>query len=121
LFTVSIETRFSAAHQLTLADGSKEPLHEHDWLVTASVGSDRLNSMGVVIDFHMLKEMVESVVGQLADNRLGRTEHFKKNNPSAEVVARYIYEKLETIMPKNVKLEHVKVVEEPGCWAKFSK
>jgi 6-pyruvoyltetrahydropterin/6-carboxytetrahydropterin synthase len=121
LFTISIETRFSAAHQLTLADGSKEPVHEHDWLVTASVGSDRLNSMGLVIDFHVLKAMVESVVGQLVDSRLSWLEHFRKNNSSAEVVARYIYEKLETMMPKNVKLEHVEVVEEPGCWAKFSK
>jgi 6-pyruvoyltetrahydropterin/6-carboxytetrahydropterin synthase len=121
LFTVSIETRFSAAHQLTLKDGSKEPLHEHDWLVTASASSDRLNSMGVVIDFHVLKEMMEGVVGKLAHRRLDQLEHFKKNNPSAEVVARYIYEKLETMMPKNVKLEHVNVAEEPGCKAKFSK
>ncbi|MHC5073639.1 MAG: 6-carboxytetrahydropterin synthase, partial [Planctomycetota bacterium] len=43
------------------------------------------------------------------------------NNSSAENVAKYIYEKLGTILPKSVQLNDITVTEEPGYLAKFEK
>jgi len=121
MFTVSIETRFRASHQLILTDGSKEPAHRHDWLITADVSSDSLNAMGVVIDFRWLKAAVDNIVAEFDNKSLSRIDYFQRNNPSAENVAKYIYEKLEPKLPEGLKLQSIRVVEEPGCSARFSK
>jgi 6-pyruvoyltetrahydropterin/6-carboxytetrahydropterin synthase len=121
LFTISVETGFRASHQLTLPDGSKEPLHEHDWRVVAQAGSDKLNAMGLVMDFHHLRDLLDSVLSQFQDAALEQQPCFARNNTSAENVAEYVYESLEGRLPPGVRLEKIKVVEEPGCAAKFTK
>ena len=69
MYTVSVETHFWASHQLTLSDGSKEPVHHHNWRVIAEVGSDRLDSMAVVMDFEQLKAAVGDITAALALQR----------------------------------------------------
>ena len=64
MFTVSVETHFRASHQLGLPDGSKEPLHWHDWSVVADVSSDGLNNTGVVMDFSRLKAAMDGIVAE---------------------------------------------------------
>jgi 6-pyruvoyltetrahydropterin/6-carboxytetrahydropterin synthase len=121
MFTISVETHFKASHQLILPDGSKEPLHHHDWAVTADVSSKKLNNMAVVMNFQNLKAVIDNIVAEFDNEALNSVHYFQQNNPSAENVAGYIFEKLEPKLPKSVRLENVKVVEEPGCLAKFSK
>lgn len=121
MFKINIETHFHASHQLALPDGSKEPLHNHDWVVTADVGSEKLDRMGLVMDFGCLTSTVENIVSELDNNTLERIEYFRQHNSSAENVAKYIYEKLEPRLPKEVKLLSISVVEEPGCSAKFGR
>lgn len=119
MFTVSVETRFRASHQLVLPDGSKEHAHGHNWLVTADVSSETINPLGVVMDFRQLKAMTDDIVAGFENESLDNLDYFQRNNPSAENVAKYIYEKLEPKLPKGVKLRCVRVEEEPGCSAKF--
>lgn len=121
LFTISVETHFPASHQLTLPNGSKEPLHHHDWTITADVSSKKLNRMAIVMNFQKLKVIIDNIAAEFDNEALNKVRYFQQNNPSAENVARYIFEKLEPRLPKGVKLENVKVVEEPGCSAKFGK
>ena len=121
MFTVSVETNFRASHQLTLPDGSRESVHHHNWLITADVGSSELDAAGLVMDFQQLKRMLNNIVVQFDGKSLQANDYFQQNNPSAEAVAKYIYEKLEPKLPKGVELQAVRVVEEPGCSAKFSK
>jgi len=120
MFTISVETHFRASHQLTLPDGSKEPIHDHDWLVTTVVGSEELDEMGVVMDFHVLKGMVEQITTEFEDALLGELPHFRRNNASAENVARHVYVRLRGQLPHGVALRSVSVVEEPGCSAQFA-
>jgi 6-pyruvoyltetrahydropterin/6-carboxytetrahydropterin synthase len=117
MFTISVETHFWASHQLAVPDGSKEPLHHHNWLVTAEVSSDRLNDMAVVMDFHELKQMVDNIADEFNNKALNETNSFQQNNPSAENVAKYIYDKLRAELPEGLKLRNVKVVEQTGCSA----
>ena len=121
MFTISVERHFRASHQLTLPDGSKEPVHKHDWVVTASLSSEKLNNMGVVMDFQALKTLIDKTVAGFENKALESICYFKRNNPSAENMAKYIYEKLRIELPEGVKLRDIRVVEEPGCSAKFHK
>jgi 6-pyruvoyltetrahydropterin/6-carboxytetrahydropterin synthase len=120
MFTIKVETRFWASHQLTLPDGSKEPLHHHNWAVIAKVCGDKLDSMGLVMDFGRLKAMVEEITAGFDNAQLDSIDYFRRNNPSAENVAKYIFDKVEPKLPGGVELRSIKVIEEPGCSAKFS-
>ena len=121
MFTINIETCFSADHQLVLPDGSKEPVHHHDWVVTVSVSSRELTGAGIVMDFGELKMMTDNIVSDFNNGRLEDVDYFQRNNSSAENVAQFIYTKLARQVPEGVSLDYVEVVEAPGSSAKFSK
>ena len=121
MFTVSVETHFWASHQLALPDGSREPLHYHNWIVVADVSSGELGTMGLIVDFRRLKAMVDSIVADFGNMQLEKLDYFQQNNSSTESVAKYIYQKLEPKLPKGLNLNQITVVEQPGYSAKFSK
>jgi 6-pyruvoyltetrahydropterin/6-carboxytetrahydropterin synthase len=96
-------------------------VHYHNWRVTAKVRSEELNSEGFVLDFCRLKADLETIVSEFDNKELEKTGRFGKGPASAENVAKYIYGKLSEKLPEEVNLQGVKVAEQPGCWAKFSK
>lgn len=120
MFSISVETHFRASHRLTLPDGSKEPEHFHNWMVSADVSSGKLNRMGLVMDFGRLKKMLDGIVAQFQDVALEKAVFFQQNNSSTENVAKYIYGELRDKLPKDVRLLGVTVAEEPGCSAGFT-
>jgi 6-pyruvoyltetrahydropterin/6-carboxytetrahydropterin synthase len=74
-----------------------------------------------VLDFHRLKTAIDNIVAEFDNKSFSKIDYFQRNNPSAENVAKYIYEKLKPELPKGLKLRNVKVFEKPGCSATFSK
>jgi 6-pyruvoyltetrahydropterin/6-carboxytetrahydropterin synthase len=121
LFTVSVKMSFRASHQLALPDGSMEPQHTHNWSVLAELGSEKLDKMGVVMDFNRLRALIGDILAEFDNSHLGAMAYFQRKNPSAENVAACIYQKIEPKLPQAVELQSVRVAEEPGCWAKFAK
>ncbi len=120
MFTVIIETGFTASHQLTRLDGEKELIHSHNWRVIAEVGSEKLNNMGLVMDFRRLKSFLDKILEPFENRQLEEFEVFQKNSSSAENVAEYVHKNLKSMLSDRVRLESVTVVEELGCSAKFS-
>jgi 6-pyruvoyltetrahydropterin/6-carboxytetrahydropterin synthase len=120
MWMVTVETHFWASHSLTLPDGSKEPAHSHNFSVTAEVGTEKMADMELVMDFRRLREMLDDIVADFDNVALESIDYFKRNNPTAENVAKYVYEKLRPQLPKDVQLEAIRVIEEPGCSAKFT-
>lgn len=121
MFTIAVETHFRASHQITLPDGSKESLHKHNWITTVEVSSEKLNEMGLVMDFERLRKRIEKIVAPFENTTLESHDYFHKTNSSAENVAKYIYERLEPMIPAGVRLESVNVIEKQGCLAKYRK
>ncbi|MBI4699265.1 MAG: 6-carboxytetrahydropterin synthase, partial [Nitrospirae bacterium] len=62
MYELIVDQQFSAAHQLRGYKGKCERLHGHNWRVQVSVSSERLNDIGLVIDFHDLKKMLSEVI-----------------------------------------------------------
>ncbi len=61
-FEITTTRHFSASHQLRLYDGSIEPLHGHNWRVKITIASEKLDSIGVVMDFHELERLADLIV-----------------------------------------------------------
>jgi len=120
LFTVTAQTSFTAHHQLTPATGQTEPLHNHNWVVRSAVAAEKLDESGLVVDFHRLEAKMKEVVSPLDGARLEELACFEGVNASAENVAKYIYDKLEPLLPFRVKLQYVEVCEAADCLAKYS-
>ena len=119
MFTIRVETHFQASHRLILPDGSLEPAHDHDWIVTAIVSSAKLDKMGLVMNFQKLKAMLDETVRDFDNTALDTITYFQRSNSSAENVAKYIFDKLQAKLPAGVRLQSVRVMEEPGCSAEF--
>jgi 6-pyruvoyltetrahydropterin/6-carboxytetrahydropterin synthase len=108
-FEITTRRVFSAAHQLKLYDGSLEALHGHNWAVRVTVGSDKLDVIGVVIDFHELDRQVEGILGWWHNRHLNEAGEFQALNPSTENVAVVVAGKLE--LPAGVRVVSVEVWE----------
>jgi len=109
-FDITARREFSAAHQLRLYDGSLEPLHGHNWVVVVTVSADKLDEIGVVMDFHELERLLDRILAPLHNSHLNDVEPFKSElNPTTENVALHIAKSLQ--LPPDVRVKSVEVWE----------
>ncbi len=120
VYKTFIDTGFSAAHLLRDYRGSCGHLHGHTWKVRVEVESDRLDKIGMTIDFKDLKMKADSVISEFDHHYINQIDPFDKENPTAENLARYIYRKIERILPENVKISEVTVWESDNYGVKYS-
>jgi len=116
MYELMVHTRFSAAHNLRNYEGKCERLHGHNWHVEVSVRADALGTGGMVLDFRTLREETEKVLEALDHHYLNDLPSFKKEEPSSENIARYIYENLEErLRPYDLKPHKVTAWESEGA------
>ena len=119
IYRVTVETEFSASHQLRMYDGQLEPMHGHVWLVRATFAGDQLDDIDVLIDFVEVKRLCEEAVHGWHSRHLNDLPCFDQTNPTAENVARSVFESLSTQLETPELLERVAVREAPDCWASY--
>ncbi len=98
MYQVRVETSFAAAHFLRDYHGKCENLHGHNYKVFVHVEGKNLDAGGMLLDFSVLKKALKTVCEELDHKNLNDFEYFDQN-PSAERIASYIYEKLVCIIP----------------------
>jgi 6-pyruvoyltetrahydropterin/6-carboxytetrahydropterin synthase len=120
MYEVKIKTSFSAAHQLRGYDGQYENLHGHNWGATVLVESREVDSMGVGIDFVVLKKKVEAILSKLDYQNINEIPPFDKLNPSAENIAYWVFQALKAdIGSDTVKVKRVEIRETADCGAAY--
>ena len=119
-YRVTVEGAFSASHQLKTYDGLLEPMHGHRFRVQARLVGERLDEMGVLMDFVQVEKLLNDVLTGFHDRHLNDLPDFGRVNPSAENVARAIFESLCVKLDEPRLLERVTVWEAPNCSASYS-
>ena len=92
MYEVSVDETFSAGHALRGYKGKCENVHGHNYKVRVTLAGKELDSVGLLYDFVHLKQVIQVVIGSLDHRFLNDFAPFDSINPSAENIARYIYE-----------------------------
>src|SRR5690348_3149371 len=89
MFEVSVEYSFAAGHALRGYRGKCENAHGHNYKVRVTVGGEKLNSIGLLIDFSDLRAAIRAWAERLDHRFLNDVE------PSAENLACYLGTELQ--------------------------
>ena len=113
MYDLMIKGHFDAAHALHGYPGECRELHGHTWDVEVVVRGGALDDVGIVYDFKTLKEDLSVVLGPLDHAYLNDVPPFDVQNPTAENLARHIYESLAQQVGPEVAVVEVSVWESP--------
>tara|TARA_B100001287_G_scaffold70573_1_gene58228 strand:+ start:269 stop:622 length:354 start_codon:yes stop_codon:yes gene_type:complete len=112
---------FSSAHILNGHKGQCKQMHGHNWKVEVEVCGNKLDNIGMVIDFKDIKKSTNNIVDELDHEFLNDLEPFKDKNPTAENIAKYIYGRLNDILsPQDVYVKSIKLWETDRSAVKYS-
>jgi 6-pyruvoyltetrahydropterin/6-carboxytetrahydropterin synthase len=120
MYRLRVFDYFSSAHFLEGYQGKCESLHGHNWKVEAEIEGEKLDKLGMLIDFKTLRELLSEVLKKMDHCVLNELEEFKKSNPSAELIAKYIYKELKQLLPIGVDISAISVWETERSQAIYS-
>lgn len=95
-YRVTVTTRFEAAHNLIDYHGGPEPLHGHSYAVEAILESKDLQQYDLAVDFNAAKKALDAIAKEFDYKYINEHPAFAGRNTSAENLARYFSERLET-------------------------
>jgi 6-pyruvoyltetrahydropterin/6-carboxytetrahydropterin synthase len=121
MYELSVTSSFSSAHHLCGYGEPCEQVHGHNWKVTAVVHCEALDGIGIGIDFKLLRGKLREVLSELDHRDLNQTEPFRKANPSAENLARFVFDRLSAKLAGGpVTLARIAVQENEDSSATYS-
>jgi 6-pyruvoyltetrahydropterin/6-carboxytetrahydropterin synthase len=112
MYEVTIIKSFSAAHLLAQIGGKCEELHGHNFKVEVILAAPDLNKSGLLIDFRVVKKWLSVILDQMDHKHLNELPNFAGINPSAENIAKYIYDQMKPKATESqVRIARIKVWE----------
>ena len=94
MFEVTIEETFAAGHALRNYRGKCENMHGHNYRAEVTLRGAELDAIGLLVDFVELKKVVHAVLDRMDHQWLNDFPPFDVLNPSAENMAKYIYDEV---------------------------
>ena len=111
MYYLQVESDFASAHQLREYQGKCENLHGHNWRVLARICGGKLDAIGMLMDFGILKKYVRQLTEDLDHKFLNETSPFDAINPTSENLAKYLYDELNKLLPPGVASYEITVWE----------
>lgn len=71
---------------------------------------DKLDELGMLVDFRDVREVVKRIVGKYDHGLVNEIEPFNRVNPTAENLARFIFEEVKTSFPQ-LRVKSVQIWE----------
>ena len=119
MYEVLIERSFSSAHFLRNYRGKDEPLHGHNWKVQVKFrGKSLVKPEEYLVDFVEASGILDKIIGKIDYKNINEVPPFDQNNPSAENIARWVWEQFAKISPSH-QPSCVTIWETEGCAASF--
>ena len=104
MFEIIIKGDIAAAHFLRGYEGKCKNLHGHTWKIEVVLLGKRLDKIGMVADFRVLKKKLRAFLDTLDHACLNVLPYFKKVNPTTENLAKYIYRAFKAqVAPLKIK------------------
>ena len=135
MYQVRIEVLFDSGHRLLDYDGKCAYPHGHSYKAEVFIGADKLDELGLVIDFAEFKARVKEwvdgnwdhaflvnsadteLLGALKRLSKSRLYVFTEENPSCEVMARVLHDVTSELCQVTPAL--VRVWESPNQFAEY--
>ena len=92
MYKLNVTSSFASAHKLNGYDGLCKNLHGHNWKVRLCVLCDKLDDIGMAMDFGILKQKLNDFLTEFDHQYLNDLPAFKEMNPTSENIARIIFE-----------------------------
>lgn len=127
---------FEAAHRISNYQGACNQVHGHSYKLQITVSAEMPGENDMVLDFKVLKELVQNHVLSLWDHSLMLKENVENrqfflnypgkvywmdSEPTAERMLLDISRKLEPILPDHVNMEEIVLFETKTSFAKWRK
>ena len=124
MFEVAVEETFAAGHALRNYKGKCENVHGHNYRVKVTMVGERLDDNGLLIDFVELKKVLRGAIAYLDHQFINDLKPFDELNPSAENIAWWFCEQLQSGLAEemkkvSVRIGQVKVWETDTCVATY--
>ncbi len=137
MITCTRKIEFDAAHRVMNHESICKMLHGHRYVLEATFVADKLDDLGRVIDFGIIRDFLKNWINDnwdhntilniddqdlgnaIASKVLGQRVYYMNCNPTAENMAEYLFSE---ICPKlfsayNVRCLRIKIFETPNCSA----
>ena len=122
-FEVGVEGRFTASHHLVGDFGPARELHAHEYRVQISVSGDGLQDDGTLFDITRLQQAIADVIAAIDGTNLNDlpVSHLARPNPTAEVMARFFFDRVApTLARQGLARLVARVWESPEAFAGYS-
>jgi len=120
MFEISVDYSFAAGHALRGYKGKCEHLHGHNYRVLVTVAGEKLDDVGLLMDFLELRAAVQAVTEPFDHRMLNDLPPFDRLNPSAENMAQYFCAALEAeLRGRGVHVQAVTVWETESTFATY--
>ena len=131
MFCVTREIDFCYGHRLLNYDGKCRFLHGHNGRAVITLESERLNELGMVVDFSEIKQVVSHWIDENLDHRmilhkddpaapflqeLDEPIHLIDTNPTAENIAKLIS---DFTLSQGFPIVETRLWETPRCFATY--
>ena len=100
MFEISVDYSFAAGHALRGYKGKCENVHGHNYKVRVVVEGEKLNHIGLLMDFVDLRAAIKAMIEQWDHRFLNDLPPFDKLNPSAENMAQVFCEGIASAVSK---------------------
>lgn len=136
MITCTRRIEFDAAHRVMQHESKCKHLHGHRYVLEATFTADALDSIGLVVDFGVIKERLGGWIDEhwdhtailfekdrpLGDSIRAHTQQeifYLPTNPTAENMAAYLYEKIcpELFKDSGLTCHSLVLYETPNCKA----
>ncbi len=131
MYIVTKQIHFCYGHRLLNYDGNCRWLHGHNGLVEIELAAETLDERGMVYDFTAIKRLLKTWIDENLDHKMilnrddplvqtlqehGEPLYLLDENPTAEAIARLIYEESAR---QGFPVVEVRLWETPTSWAAY--